>query len=57
MNAYYRHLDNVVILCDNINTERAEGIYAVAQNMKTLILPIETIVAATDLHVEEIENL
>ena len=24
-NAYYRHLDNIVILRDNINTERAEG--------------------------------
>ena len=23
--AYYRHLDNIVILRDNINTERAEG--------------------------------
>lgn len=25
LKAYYRHLDNVVILRDNINTERAEG--------------------------------
>lgn len=25
LNAYYRHLDNVVILKDNINTEREEG--------------------------------
>ena len=25
LDAYYRHLDNVVILRDNINTERAEG--------------------------------
>ena len=25
-NAYYRHLDNIVILRDNINTERAEGL-------------------------------
>lgn len=25
LNAYYRHLDNIVILKDNINTERAEG--------------------------------
>lgn len=23
--AYYRHLDNIVILRDNINTEREEG--------------------------------
>lgn len=26
LKAYYRHLDNIVILRDNINTERAEGI-------------------------------
>lgn len=26
LEAYYRHLDNVVILRDNIYTERAEGI-------------------------------
>ena len=25
LKAYYRHLDNIVILRDNINTERAEG--------------------------------
>ena len=25
LNAYYRHLDNIVILRDNIFTERAEG--------------------------------
>ena len=25
LSAYYRHLDNIVILRDNINTERAEG--------------------------------
>ena len=25
LRAYYRHLDNIVILRDNINTERAEG--------------------------------
>ena len=25
LNAYYRHLDNIVILRDNIYTERAEG--------------------------------
>lgn len=26
LNAYYRHLDNIVILRDNIFTERAEGL-------------------------------
>ena len=63
--AYYRHLDNVVILRDNITTERAEGraegrvegIYAVAQNMKTLGLPMDTIIQATGLSAEEIEKL
>lgn len=25
LNAYYRHLDNIVILRDNINTELADG--------------------------------
>ena len=31
-NAYYRHLDNIVILRDNIYTERAEGINIGEQN-------------------------
>ena len=26
LDAYYRHLDNIVILRDNIRTERAEGL-------------------------------
>ena len=49
--AYYRHLDNIVILRDNILTERAEGraetILATAQNMKSLGLSAEIIQKAT----------
>ena len=64
-NAYYRHLDNIVILRDNINTERAEGraegrlegIMSVAKNMKDLGLPMETIMNATGLSEKEIAAL
>ena len=64
-NAYYRHLDNIVILRDNINTERAEGraegrlegVMSVAKNMKDLGLPMETIMNATGLSEKEIAAL
>lgn len=64
-NAYYRHLDNIVILRDNINTERAEGraegrlegVMSVAKNMKDLGLPMETIINATGLSEKEIAAL
>ena len=63
--AYYRHLDNIVILRDNILTERAEGraegraeaILATARNMKSLGLPQDIIQQATGLTLDEIENL
>ena len=64
-NAYYRHLDNIVILRDNINTERAEGraegrlegVMSVAKNMKDLGLPMETIMNATGLSEKDIAAL
>ena len=57
-NAYYRHLDNIVILRDNINTEgRLEGVMSVAKNMKDLGLPMETIMNATGLSEKEIAAL
>lgn len=44
LKAYYKHLDNIVILRDNIMTERAEGRaerraeekIAIARNLKSL---------------------
>ncbi len=64
-NAYYRHLDNIVILRDNINTERAEGraegreegIIEVARNLKSMGMPTDAISKATGLSGKEIENL
>lgn len=63
--AYYRHLDNIVILRDNINTERAEGKAEgerlkqeeIARNMKKLGMDIATISAATGMPEEEIAKL
>lgn len=67
--AYYRHLDNVVILRDNIFTERAEGrvegraegekakAVEIARNLKSMNLPMEAIKQATQLTDEEIEAL
>ena len=73
LNAYYKHLDNIVILRDNIMTERAEGRAegieegmekgkneekrAIARNLKSLALSSEQIQAATGLSVKEIEQL
>lgn len=73
LKAYYRHLDNVVILKDNIFTERAEGraeghaegraegigigVANTARNLKSMNFPIETIIQATGLTKEEIDNL
>jgi len=72
-NAYYRHLDNVVILRDNIYTERAEGrmegreegraegraevIHEQARRMKDKGYPTSDIAEITGLPVEEIEKL
>lgn len=71
--AYYRHLDNIVILRDNINTEReegrAEGIEEGlnkgreeekrenARNLKKLGVAVDIISQATGLSKEEIEKL
>ena len=67
--AYYKHLDNIVILRDNIYTEReegrlegrAEGRIAErkenARKMKLLGLPAETISKVTGLPVADIESL
>ena len=67
-NAYYRHLDNVVILRDNITTERAEGRaegrvegraeekIEIARNLKACGVDVETIMSATGLSAEEVEK-
>ena len=65
LTAYYRHLDNVVILRDNIQTERAEGRAegeletkrSIASNFKKAGLPLEMIAANTGLTMEEIKQL
>lgn len=71
--AYYKHLDNIVILRDNIYTEREEGRLEGraegreegreeerrqnARRMKDLGLPAETISAVTGLTLEEVAEL
>lgn len=67
--AYYRHLDNIVILRDNINTERAEGraegleegrLEERKQNalrMKSKGFSISDIAEITGLSMDEIESL
>lgn len=67
--AYYRHLDNIVILRDIINTEREEGRAKGraegrkeekkenARNLKKLGVAIEIISQATGLSQKEIEKL
>ena len=73
LEAYYRHLDNIVILRDNIYTERAEGReegraegreegreeerYSIARNLKQLGASEEVIIKATGLSSEEINKL
>lgn len=65
LSAYYKHLDNIVILRDNIETERAEGRAegraetqtAIARNLKSLGMSNEQIAAATGLAEEEINKL
>ena len=65
LEAYYRHLENVVILRDNINTERAEGRAEgraeekreMALRMKSESIPTEIIARCSGLTKEEIENL
>ena len=71
--AYYKHLDNIVILRDNIYTEREEGRLEGraegraegreeerrqnARRMKDLGLPAETISTVTELTLEEVAEL
>ena len=67
--AYYRHLDNVVILRDNIITARGEGRLEGraegahnknienAKGFKAAGVPIATIAQVTGLSIEEIEKL
>lgn len=65
LDAYYRHLDNVVILRDNINTERAEGRAEGraeekkenACKMKAAGLDLTLIAQITGLSIIEIEKL
>jgi predicted transposase/invertase (TIGR01784 family) len=66
---YYRHLDNIVILRDNITTERAEGRaegeargrskekLEIARKMKALGIDTVTIAGATGLNESEISAL
>ena len=59
--AYYRHLDNTVILRDHIKTERAEGraegITSVAIKMKKRGMPVKDIMEMTGLDEKEIAAL
>lgn len=73
LNAYYRHLDNVVILKDNINTERMEGraegreegrkegevkaTQEIARKMKQNGVPVSAIVQFTGLSESDISQL
>lgn len=73
LDAYYRHLDNIVILRDNIFTEREEGRaegraegriegerikqLEIARNLKKLGLNAEAICQATGLSLQEAEGL
>jgi predicted transposase/invertase (TIGR01784 family) len=73
LEAYYRHLDNVVILRDNIYTERAEGLaeglaegiekgiieekLRNAKTMKEMGLSADTISKVTGLKLSDIEKL
>lgn len=65
MSNYYRHLDNIVILRDNIFTERAEG-HAKgfdeanrknARSMKAKGIPAEVIAEITGLSIDKINQL
>lgn len=69
LNAYYRHLDNIVILRDNIFTERAEGRAEGlaegfdkanrqhARSMKAKGIPVSLIAEITGLSDQEIKEL
>lgn len=67
--AYFRHLDNIVILRNNIDTEREEGRMEGreegreeerlrnAKKMKELGIPMNTIAEISGLSVEELKNI
>jgi len=59
--AYYRHLDNVVILKDNITTERTEGRaeekYEIARNLKLAGVDVNIIASTTGISLAEIKEL
>ena len=65
LRAYYRHLDNIVILRDNIYTEREEGRAEGreeekldnARNLKVLGVSAEIIAKATGLPLEKVKEL
>lgn len=61
LKAYYKRLDNIVILRDNIMTERTEGRaeekIAIARNLKSLGLTATQIAQATGLTEEEIQEI
>ena len=65
LNAYYRHLDNIEILRDNIFTERAEGRaegerearIQIARNLKKAGIPVEVIVKSSGLTVDEVKKI
>ena len=65
LNAYYRHLDNIVILRDNIFTERAEGRaegerearIQIARNLKKAGILVEVIVKSSGLTVDEVKKI
>ena len=65
LNAYYRHLDNIVILRDNIFTERAvgraegerEARIQIARNLKKAGIPVEVIVKSSGLTVDEVKKI
>ena len=65
LNAYYRHLDNIVILRDNIFTERAEGRaegerearIQIARNLKKAGIPVEVIVKSSGLTVDGVKKI
>ena len=69
LNAYYRHLDNIVILRDNIYTERAEGRaegreegraeerFKIAQKLLSQGIDTGSIAIATGLTIEQITKI
>lgn len=59
--SYYKHLDNTVILRDNIDTGREEvrtdEAYRIATNLKKMGISVEVIIQSTGLTAEEVDRL